>query len=82
MWVVVPAYHEASVIADVIADVRTVFPNVVCVDDGSRDDTAELANTGAGESTGTLGDALAALFAGTFLLYLARRRRGGYPEAG
>ncbi len=43
MWVVVPAYHEASVIADVIADVRTVFPNVVCVDDGSRDDTAALA---------------------------------------
>lgn len=43
MWIVIPAFHEASVIADVVADVRSVFDNVVCVDDGSRDDTGERA---------------------------------------
>lgn len=43
VWVIVPAFNEASVIADVLADVRTVFPNVVCVDDGSTDDTADTA---------------------------------------
>jgi polyprenyl-phospho-N-acetylgalactosaminyl synthase len=43
VWLVIPAFNEASVIADVVADVRTVFDNVVCVDDGSRDDTGELA---------------------------------------
>ena len=43
VWIVVPAFNEASVIADVIADVRSVFGNVVCVDDGSRDDTGERA---------------------------------------
>jgi glycosyltransferase involved in cell wall biosynthesis len=43
VWIIVPAFNEASVIADVIADVRSVFGNVVCVDDGSRDDTGERA---------------------------------------
>ena len=43
VWIVVPAFNEASVISDVIADVRIVFPNVVCVDDGSGDDTGERA---------------------------------------
>ncbi len=43
VWIVIPAYNEASVIADVVADVRTVFPNVVCVDDGGRDDTGDRA---------------------------------------
>jgi len=43
VWLVVPAFNEASVIAEVIADVRTVFEHVVCVDDGSRDDTGERA---------------------------------------
>ena len=41
--VVIPAYNEASVIGDVVADVRAVFPNVVCVDDGGRDDTGDRA---------------------------------------
>ena len=45
VWIVVPAFNEASVISDVIADVRTAFPNVVCVDDGSRDDTGERARS-------------------------------------
>ena len=43
VWIVVPAFNEASVIGDVIADVRAVFGNVVCVDDGSRDDTGDNA---------------------------------------
>jgi polyprenyl-phospho-N-acetylgalactosaminyl synthase len=43
VWIVIPAYNEATVIADVIADVRSVFDDVVCVDDGSRDDTGALA---------------------------------------
>ena len=43
VWIVIPAFNEASVIADVVSDVRAVFPNVVCVDDGSPDDTGERA---------------------------------------
>lgn len=43
VWIIVPAFNEATVISDVIADLRTDFPNVVCVDDGSRDDTGERA---------------------------------------
>jgi polyprenyl-phospho-N-acetylgalactosaminyl synthase len=35
--------NEASVIGDVVADVRSVFDHVVCVDDGSRDGTDEVA---------------------------------------
>ena len=47
VWIVIPAFNEASVIGDVISDVRSVFGNVVCVDDGSRDDTSDRAH-GAG----------------------------------
>lgn len=43
VWIVVPAFNEAGVIGDVIADVRSVFDHVVCVDDGSGDGTGELA---------------------------------------
>ena len=43
VWIVVPAFNEASIIGDVIADVRSVFDHVVCVDDGSRDDTGDVA---------------------------------------
>ncbi len=43
VWIVVPAYNEASVIGDVITDIRSVFDHVVCVDDGSKDDTGDLA---------------------------------------
>ena len=47
-WVVVPVYNEETVIADVIAELAPVFPNVVCVDDGSRDESAErIAGTSA-----------------------------------
>jgi glycosyltransferase involved in cell wall biosynthesis len=43
VWIVVPAFNEAGVIGDVIAELRSVFPNVVCVDDGSADDTGDIA---------------------------------------
>ncbi|WP_328361845.1 glycosyltransferase family 2 protein [Mycobacterium sp. NBC_00419] len=42
-WIIVPAFNEAKVIGDVITDLRQTFAHVVCVDDGSRDDTAEIA---------------------------------------
>ncbi len=38
-----PAFKEASVIGDVVADLRSVFGNVVVVDDGSKDGTAAAA---------------------------------------
>src|ERR1700753_1301717 len=43
VWIVIPAFNEAAVIGEVIADVRSVFDHVVCVDDGSADDTGEVA---------------------------------------
>jgi polyprenyl-phospho-N-acetylgalactosaminyl synthase len=43
VWIVVPAFNEAGVIGDVITDVRSVFANVVCVDDGSEDGTGDIA---------------------------------------
>lgn len=46
--VVVPAFNEAAVIADVIAEVVTRFALCIVVDDGSTDDTGVLArNAGA-----------------------------------
>ncbi|GAA1255295.1 glycosyl transferase family 2 [Oryzihumus leptocrescens] len=42
-WVVIPLFNEAEVIGDVIRDLRQTFPQVVCVDDGSSDDSARLA---------------------------------------
>ena len=42
-WVVIPLYNEESVISDVIAQVRRAFTQVVCVDDGSSDRSADLA---------------------------------------
>jgi glycosyltransferase involved in cell wall biosynthesis len=43
VWIVIPAFNEAAIIGDVIADVRPIFAHVVCVDDGSRDDTGRRA---------------------------------------
>lgn len=45
VWVVIPLYNEATVIAGVIADLLPVFPNVVCIDDGSKDGSGEIART-------------------------------------
>lgn len=41
-WLIVPVFNEGEVVGDVVADVRRTFPNVVCVDDGSRDDSAGI----------------------------------------
>src|SRR6201997_4151757 len=43
VWIVVPAFNEAAVIGQVIADARSVFDNGVCVDGGSPDGTGEIA---------------------------------------
>lgn len=45
VWLVVPMYNEATVIADVVANARRTFSKVVCVDDGSTDNSAELAHS-------------------------------------
>lgn len=43
VWIIVPAYNEAVVIGEVVAELRTVFEHVVCVDDGSADGTGDIA---------------------------------------
>ncbi|APZ35040.1 glycosyl transferase [Microbacterium aurum] len=45
-WVVIPLYNEAAVVREVVLGVRGVFPNVVCVDDGSRDESVTEALAG------------------------------------
>jgi glycosyltransferase involved in cell wall biosynthesis len=49
-WVVIPLYNEAAVVGDVVRDLRTALAahpagaaGVVCVDDGSSDDSAAVA---------------------------------------
>lgn len=42
-WLVIPLFDEATVIEQVVRDAREVFPNVVCVDDASRDGSAARA---------------------------------------
>lgn len=43
VWIIVPAFNEAPVIGDVVAELRSAFDHVVCVDDGSHDDTGDAA---------------------------------------
>lgn len=42
-WLVIPLYNEATVIEGVVREARQTFPNVVCVDDASTDDSAARA---------------------------------------
>ena len=42
-WLIVPLYNEATVVRQVIQQARRTFPNIVCVDDGSKDDSARQA---------------------------------------
>ncbi|QBE49418.1 glycosyltransferase family 2 protein [Leucobacter triazinivorans] len=42
-WVVIPLYNEASIIGDVVRQLRPVFTNVVCIDDGSSDGSGAVA---------------------------------------
>ena len=39
-WLVVPCYNEGTVIFDVLTHARKTFPNIVAVNDGSRDNSA------------------------------------------
>lgn len=45
-WLVVPLYNEGPVIRSVVEHARLTFPNVVCVDDGSSDDSVAEARAG------------------------------------
>jgi glycosyltransferase involved in cell wall biosynthesis len=48
VWVIVPVFNEARVIAGVVEELLATFPHVVCVDDGSGDDSSvEVTKTGA-----------------------------------
>ncbi len=42
-FVVIPLYNEATVIAEVIRELKQHFKHVICVDDGSTDASATLA---------------------------------------
>lgn len=42
-WLVIPLYNEEEVIGDVVSEVRQTFRNIVCVDDGSSDNSGERA---------------------------------------
>jgi polyprenyl-phospho-N-acetylgalactosaminyl synthase len=42
-WVVIALYNEEQVIGDVVAQVRTAFEQVVCIDDGSSDRSGDVA---------------------------------------
>lgn len=44
VWVVIPLYNEAAVIAEVVRGLLPTFPNVVCIDDGSSDGGGEIAH--------------------------------------
>ena len=48
IWLVVPVFNETRVIRSVLATVLPTFPNIVCVDDGSTDGSADqIRGTGA-----------------------------------
>ena len=45
-WLIVPLYNESAVVRAVVEQARLIFPNIVCVDDGSRDRSAVEAEAG------------------------------------
>jgi glycosyltransferase involved in cell wall biosynthesis len=42
-WVIIPTYNEAPVIKKVVKETTQVFPYVVCIDDGSTDNSTDEA---------------------------------------
>jgi len=40
-WLIIPCFNEGTVIGDVIRHARETFPNIVAVNDGSADNSAE-----------------------------------------
>lgn len=48
VWLIVPVFNEGPVIGEVVRNARKTFANIVCVDDGSRDNSAaEIRSAGA-----------------------------------
>lgn len=45
-WLVIPCYNEGQVIQDVITQARQTFPNIVAVNDGSADNSADAIRAG------------------------------------
>jgi glycosyltransferase involved in cell wall biosynthesis len=45
-WLVIPMFNEGPVVQGVVAEALKTFGNVVCVDDGSHDDSVEQATAG------------------------------------
>ena len=45
IWIVIPAYNEGRVIADVVKNVRESYPKIAVVDDCSTDDTFSQAQS-------------------------------------
>lgn len=45
-WLVIPCYNEGQVIQDVITQARRTFPNIVAVNDGSADNSADAIRAG------------------------------------
>jgi glycosyltransferase involved in cell wall biosynthesis len=41
VWLIIPVFNEGPVIGEVVREARKTFDNVVCVDDGSRDNSAD-----------------------------------------
>ncbi|SMG14725.1 Glycosyl transferase family 2 [Corynebacterium pollutisoli] len=44
-WLIVPCYNEATVIREVLSHARETFPNIVAVNDGSADNSAQEIHT-------------------------------------
>lgn len=42
-WIVMPLYNERTVVGEVVKSALQTFPHILCVDDGSRDNSAALA---------------------------------------
>lgn len=45
-WLIVPLYNEGQVVQDVVREARAIFPKIVCVDDGSSDNSVAEARAG------------------------------------
>ena len=46
MWIVLPAYNEAKIIRDVVKEIQDAgYRKIIIVDDGSQDDTYEVARS-------------------------------------
>lgn len=45
-WLIIPCFNEGPVIQSVIEHARETFPNIVAVNDGSRDNSAEAIHAG------------------------------------